>query len=120
MSSDDDPKPVAVTQPPKRGSFGKGLLVGAACVGIAGYAMGAFEAENRYPLREEYELAKTCIDGGNTYLSRSQYLAKQEQCLCALEGVLQKVTYEEYQKAEDKFISAFRNYSAACANKGRR
>lgn len=104
--------------PPKKASFGKGMMVGAACIGGA-YSFGLFGSDSRYPVRVEYEITKTCIDGGDSPLFQRAYLAKQERCLCALEETMKKVPYEKYQKSTSSFVSAFRESAAACKDKGR-
>lgn len=86
-------------------------------MGIVGY-MTKFE--DRYPLRVEYELAKTCVDGSGFRMSRAQYLIQQEQCLCSLEASMKDITFEEFKKTSKQFFSAFEKHKAVCENKGRR
>lgn len=123
MPADDSapqPSPAAqqATTPPKKASFGKGVMVGAACIGGA-YSFGLFGSDSRYPVRVEYEITKTCVDGGDAPLFQRAYLAKQERCLCALEETMKKVSYEKYQKSTSSFVSTFRESAAACKDKGR-
>lgn len=107
-----------VGKPPKKGSVGKKILVGAACVaGIV--AIRSTGTDDRYPLRVEYELAKACIDGGYARFSRELYLAKQEQCLCMLERTTKRVNYDEFKESKDQFFATFSKFSGECANKGR-
>jgi hypothetical protein len=123
MPADDNaPKPSPSVQqtatPPKKASFGKGVMVGAACIGGA-YSFGWFGSESRYPVRVEYEIARTCVDGGDAPLFPKAYLAKQERCLCALEETMKAVPYEKYRKNTSLFVSTFRESAAVCKDKGR-
>lgn len=86
-------------------------------MGVVGYIA---KSEDRYPLRIEYELAKTCVDGSGFRMSKAQYLVQQEQCLCSLEASMKDVTFEEFNKASKGFFSVFEKHKAICENKGRR
>lgn len=123
MSADDtapQPHPAAKQTPalPKKASFSTGLMVGAACIGGA-YSFGLLGSDSRYPVRVEYEITKTCVDGGDAPLFQRAYLAKQERCLCALEETMKKVPYAKYQKSTSSFVSTFRESATACKDKGR-
>lgn len=92
--------------------------MGAALV-VGAHAAGVFGAEERYPLRVEYEIAKACVDGSNARLPHDSYLAKQEQCLCTLEAVMKKISYEKYKQSTTEFAATFRKVAPACIGKGR-
>lgn len=101
---------------PKGSSYGKGVLVGTVCA--LGFNWVVSGSDDRYPIRVEYELARACIDGSGSLLSRDSYLAKQERCLCTLEATMKEVSYKEYKKSDTEFLSKFRNFAPKCA-KGR-
>lgn len=123
MPADDiapQPSPAAqqTVAPPKKASFSTGVMVGAACIGGA-YSFGLLGSDSRYPVRVEYEITKTCVDGGDAPLFQRAYLAKQERCLCALEETMKKVPYDKYQKSTSSFVSIFRESATTCKDKGR-
>lgn len=119
MSIDEPDKgpDLPATKPSKPGSFGKGVLAGVFGLSVVNYIV---QSEDRYPLRVEYELAKTCIDGSGFRMSKDQYRAQQEQCLCSLEATMKDVAFEKYRKENQLFFSAFGKHKAVCENKGRR
>ena len=110
-------KPSQSATPPSRTSFGTMVFVGAASIAGA-YSSGLFTPD-RYPLRTEYEIVKTCVDGGVVALSRQHYLDKLERCQCSLEATMKKVSHEELLKKENDFMSVFQTSTEVCRKKGR-
>ncbi len=103
--------------PPKGISFGTMVIVGAASVAGAHW-IGLF-APDRYPLRTEYEIVKTCVDAGGAPLLRQSYLDKLERCQCSLEATMKKVSYEKFEAKSNEFMSTFQVSTEICRKKGR-
>lgn len=104
--------------PPKKASFGKGVMFSAVCIGCA-YSFDLLGPGSRYPIEVEYEIIKTCVDGGDRPLFRDTYLAKQELCFCALEETMKKLPYKKFRKNTSSFGLTFRQSVAACKDRGR-
>lgn len=119
MSSEVPPSPKSqVLSSPEKSSPVRAVLIGAAC--IAGvHALNVFKADDRYPVRVEYELVKTCVTGSESYLDRNLYRVKEERCLCALEATTPKISYASYQKSRNNFNAAFNESVQTCVKKGR-
>lgn len=116
----DEPSPDE--QKPKKDSkkFRVPTLVAVGIGVVAAKSLGGSDAENRYPLRTEYEIAKSCTDSSGSSLYRNDYLTKQEWCLCALENTTNKVSYAQYSSDYRKFSETFVKSINTCKKSGRR
>ncbi len=70
--------------------------------------------EHRYPLKVEYELVDSCVNGSHSILNSKQQVLKTQACVCALEHTIEDISYDEFNENESDFLTRFRNSIANC------
>lgn len=85
-------------------------------VGVAGYNFvdREFLHEERYPLKYEYALVDTCINGNQHGLSWQSYAKKQSTCLCAVEQTIRDVSYSEFRDDQSAFAGRLTRNIPSC------
>jgi hypothetical protein len=69
---------------------------------------------DRYPIAVEYALLDSCVNGGQSLMSNSNYRNKRETCLCALKDTQEDYPYVDYKDDAKGFVAIFRQYAKRC------
>lgn len=84
--------------------------------GIGGYHLNGYFSD-RYPVRVEYAIVDTCVNGAGNRIEEYLYRHKRELCSCALEKTMPKVSLSELKSDPAKFGKVFRDEEQKCRDK---
>jgi len=70
--------------------------------------------DNRYPIKTEYAVMKSCVNSYARYMSVSEYRKKEEICVCALTDTMNEISYIREKFDEKGFLRIFRENIQKC------
>ncbi|SON49924.1 hypothetical protein [Vibrio tapetis] len=82
---------------------------------VGGYTVSDKLEEVRYPLKVEYAILDTCVNGSENTLSVRWYESKRDACLCALTKTEQDVSYSVYSSDPSTFFDNFHFNAESCS-----